>query len=428
MNNNLKIKYLVLILFLSSGVQAQFYKKGRIVTQNNDTVYGLIKDVGGIWNANYCQFKESKKSQAVKYYPNQIISYGFIDDKYYSSQRLFVDTGYRDYFFDVLLEGDVNLYYFRKYRNMSYFLQKKGGTLVGLSNEHITISHPVTNRVIYDVGYKLEIHDYKDTLSSLFKDCPEIQKQIRDFEYNRKSIVKITKEYIDLTCKKNNCIRYERDKHISKPTVGIFSGVRISKVYFLDPVYSTELETENTPSFPMGVFYNIPFDFFIEGLSFQMEFIYNQLTYHPKFTRISNDLAYVNFSSEVYSIPLLFNYGYKMKKLYPTVGFGKEFGLVTRSKFQYLRYGSVPVINSIYGGVDCLIHKQQNGGWFFDLAVTYKIHPKFSLFTGIRFQRQYNLIINDEYANNYSFAIAEKDRMGKKYETDMTSIRIGISF
>ncbi len=60
-----------------------------------------------------------------------------------------------------------------------------------------------------------------------------------------------------------------------------------------------------------------------------------------------------------------------------------------------------------YGDVDFSIHRFQKEGWFADIGVNYKINPRFSLYSSLRFQRHLNLIIEDENYNGSTFAIAE---------------------
>jgi len=68
---------LLLITHLSIGsVLGQVnFKEGRVITTNNDTLYGLIRDNGLIRNTKVCLFKETKGGKTVKYYPEDIQSY-----------------------------------------------------------------------------------------------------------------------------------------------------------------------------------------------------------------------------------------------------------------------------------------------------------------------------------------------------------------
>ena len=430
MNINLKILLFIFLALFSTGAQGQFnYKAGRIITNNNDTIFGLINDGGEIRNSRFCLYKEEKRAKSIKFYPNEIKSFLLIDEKYYSAQSLNIKNKLTPCFVNVLIEGSIDLYHSRKVNDIAYYIKTEGGNLVGLSKKSIEIGQTITGSSLFWQNIiRIEFQEFKDTLPYLFRKSDLIQNQIPELKYDHKSLQNITKTYIGLTCSGSNCIAYEQDLTKSKPNYGFFTGIQFSKITFLNVQFASELKSDNAVSFPVGAFFNSPLNLFSPRLSFQVELLTSKLSYQPKFSKISNDLATVNMNSNVIAIPLFFKYGFKIKKLNPSLGFGKEIGFVFNSEFQYIRATPIPDVNDIYAGIDYLIHWQQKGAWFFDLGLAYKIHQKYYLFTSFRFQRQSNLIIDDVNSNHLTFNTVEKNNLGKKFGTDLASIRIGLGF
>lgn len=425
MNNLFKVFLVLFMLALSLGVNGQFnYKPGRIITNNNDTLVGLISDGGGLKNAKYCKFKTDNKAEPIKYYPKDIKSYLFLGDKYYSSEVIPIKKDSTPLFCDMLLVGKISLFYPRIGKDLPYFLKLENGELVELVNETIVYEKIVPG----ENNYRFEMSLYKDTLYSLFKDSGITKKQIATLEYEEKSLKNITKTYLDSICKEDNCITYERNRNINKASFGFFTGVQFSSLTFLNSELNWDIIPDNDISFPIGFLYNNPLSLWSERLSFQMELMVSKYSYNMDFQHVPVDSANQKMTSTVLAIPLFFKYGIKMKKITPTLGFGKEIGFVLNSKLPYAQYDPNLGQESPYTITNYQIHWQQKGGWFFDLGLTYQIHPNYALFSSIRYQRQRNLIIEDGNAKSFTYYKSKEEGWGKEYRTDMVSLRIGVSF
>lgn len=436
MNHFNKLFPVLFILTLSLGVNGQFnYKPGRIVTSNNDTLSGLINDGGGIKNSKYCQFKADKQSETKKYYPQDIKSYLFLGDKYYSSEVIPYKKDSLALFCDMLLVGKISLFYPRIGKNLPYYLKLENGELVELVNKKITYEAVIPG----ENTYSFETNLYKDTLYFLFKGSGITKNQITTLEYNDKSLLNITKTYLDSTYKDNSGNTYERSPKIYKPMYGVFTGIQFSGITILAEELTNNLIPDNGISFPIGVLYNHPLNLLCDRLSFQMEFMLSKYSYNIFIPYVPIDSANQKLTSNVFSIPLFFKYGIKINKFTPTLGFGKEIGYVFNSKLPITRIdpNPDPTQESMFTITNYQVHWQQKGGWFFDLGLTYQIHPKYALFTSFRLQTQRNLAIEDGNAKNftyykakneYTYINSEKVYLNKEYRTNMASLRIGVIF
>ena len=72
-----KLNGLTILLFLWSALAfgQMNFREGQVITNNQDTLVGYIKDCGLSRNAKECLFKLSKKSAVITYTPSEISSY-----------------------------------------------------------------------------------------------------------------------------------------------------------------------------------------------------------------------------------------------------------------------------------------------------------------------------------------------------------------
>lgn len=436
MNKDFRLIFIILTFTLSYPAIAQLnYKDGFIITLQNDTLFGKINDFGGMKNAKVCLYKAGKNSKAVKYLPADIKAYRFMNGNYYKTLELFYRDNYQSVFSDVLLEGELNLYRFRKIRQAEFYISRSGGNLTGLINQEIAI-RPQTESggMPYEygrLGYGkymggIILNIYKDTLMSLFKDSPKISEQVRFVDYEQKALVNITKAYLKETCREN-CISYEKDFRASRETWGVFSGVQVSQINYLENIYTSKstntkslilsnVKSDFIPSVPVGIFYNIPMSLINDRLSFQVELITTGLHHKEIMSFMPDSIDYVEINSRSVAIPVLFKYEVKQKFLSPSISVGKETSLVVHSQVT-LNYDEKLLLNNV-----------ARGGWFYELGLNYKVSPKYSVFTNFRFQTSANLIIEEETTRaTYSDAY-DKLLFIKQFKTNTLSLYAGIKF
>ena len=81
--------FLILLFVYIGCIQAQRdYRKGYIITNQQDTIYGWIDYRGDLRNAKTCSFKKTETDRATDYSPSDIAAYRFIDNKYYVSKNI----------------------------------------------------------------------------------------------------------------------------------------------------------------------------------------------------------------------------------------------------------------------------------------------------------------------------------------------------
>lgn len=427
MKTYLKLLIALLLIPISIGLKAQHnYKKGYIITLKNDTVYGLIDDGGAIKNSKVCLFKTDKKSTAVKYSPMDIKSYRFYGDKLYRSKELFDNEERALIFTEVLIDGDLDLYYYSKNKELAYFLEKDND-LIELVNKEVILnisSEGLRGLMTTDVYTPIEsdnyfnqtntsvyVDIYKDTLLSVFRDSKKIQDQVSDVKYTSKSLSKITKEYINETCKENDCIHYEKDFSLSRPRFGLYSGLSLSKIS-----WESDVKSESLKSIPVGIFLNLPLTLFTDRFSLQIELVSNNSAREQLYDNLLDSLDYMFIKSNTIGIPVLLKYEISKNKVSPSFAIGKETGFVVNSN----------VILNEYE--DYQVHRIQKGGWFCEFGLNYKIAPNFSLFSNLRIQTNRNLIIPESSENTTYSDAKEYDLSFTEYRTNFVTLNVGMKF
>ncbi len=423
-------KLLLFLIALSTSFQlnGQYnYRDGFIVTQEKDTLWGLIKDRGELGNSKACVFKLNKKTKAQKYYPREISAYGSLRDKYYRTGRVDFKGERRYVFINVLLEGDVNLYYYWKDRIKSYYIEKDEGVFKELLNVDLELQQRSDGgHMAYSNYTEIKIPIYRDTLLSVFQESESIQRQVKSVKYNQESLQDITRQYILETCEGSNCISYEKDVNMYRSRFGIYTGIQMQKISFLSfNISSTSepylVESDITSSifatYPIGISYNFPLFVLSDRLSFQVELSTTGMNFEYEFPDSSLSVKTLKIQSRTLSIPLLLKYQFSRKKVSPSLALGKSTSFVLNSQ-----------VDVNQNTDDYVLHTIQKGGWFLEFGLDYKLGPKLSLFNSFRIQSYNNLVVHPWNKNPYYNTLWENGEYLMEYKTYMAALLIGIKF
>lgn len=413
---------LLSVLLLSLAASGQMnYKKGYIITHDNDTIHGKINDGGGRRNSKVCLFKEDNKQKAVKYYPKDIKAYRMDEGKYYASKKFVFKDKSLHLFLEVLIKGEVSLYYGLQGKGNAYYIEKDS-TFFGLLNEEILTTYDPYGNVSYEYGthYLFQSKAYKDSLRSLFKESKDIQSRVGYLKYDKKSLMTITKDYLSEMCKDSNCITFEKDLKMYKPTMGVFAGVRMNQFSFMPGAsnyYQFSGFDETFHSTPLGIYINVPLHAFSDKISLQVEGIYDHRKHVQK--SFNSSLYYgapIDMSYQSIGIPVMLKYDVLRSRLTPTLAIGKEFSYIFESQV------------SRSGRTDLRIHKTQKGGWFAEAGVKYLLARRLSVFANLRFQYNENLIVEAENATTPYNVLIDYDKFYKQYRNNFATLFVGLEF
>ncbi|MFN8207406.1 MAG: hypothetical protein U0T82_08360 [Bacteroidales bacterium] len=271
---------------------------------------------------------------------------------------------------------------------MSYQIQKENGRLMGLMNKENQNKLLVSSTNVQP-KFPRFISLYKDSLASLFYEDSIIYGDLEAVGYNRKDLMIITSRYLRETCKGENCISYEKDLEPYRVRFGIITGARMTKIAWYETKEGSHtVESSFIPTFPVGVFFNLPLNFFTSNLSLQAELLTARIESRQGDVIVA-DSSFI-FQSTTIGAPVSLRYRLLQHKLSPTIFFGKETSFVIRS-------------SAISAGEGAWLHRTQKGGWFFGLGIDYAINKKISVFSDIRLQSYQNLVVDDRTGDKWLF-------------------------
>ena len=197
------ILVLNVLLFQKFRAQSNF-QDGFILISQSDTLYGKIDNKDYYNNSQFCDFKSKKNDSIIRFYPDKIFGYRFINGKYYISKNIEIDKKPSNIFMEFLIKGKLNVYFLQDKKGMNhYYISKDTIPLHELIFED---SKEVNgNRVSY------ESKQYIAMLKFYTSDCPAIENDILKLnEPKHNNLIKIAKKYNDLACDSNKCIIYEK--------------------------------------------------------------------------------------------------------------------------------------------------------------------------------------------------------------------------
>jgi len=332
---------------------------GYIITNNNDTTYGLIDYRGDARNSKYCVFMKDKTADPVIYEPSDIKAYRFIDSKYYISKIIPVKDEQLLVFAEFLVDGMADLYCYRDIIDDHYYIEKEKGKLLELTNEEEKIH-------IEGIGlYLRRSNRHIGLLKSTFSDCWEIQPEIDHAELTHKSLIKITRDYHNYVCKDEECIVYQKQLPAFRLKVAPYVGYHISQLNFKknDLYQSLDFRTAYYPAGGIAFYISLPR--LNEKISLRTNAEYGR--YYFFATNMFNhsniiyyDDVHVNCPYLLFSVSL--NYTYPKGNFRPTFNAGVVAQRTILPEFKRIRevesnfmvnsyeYFDVPLAKNIFGG------------------------------------------------------------------------------
>jgi hypothetical protein len=375
--------FLFFVCFFSNQIFSQFdYRKGYYTNNNGDTIYGLIDYKSDIANSKECRFKQNENADEVVFLPGQICSYRFLEDKYYVSKKIKDNDSENYLFLECLLKGKATIYYYRSSKKDKYFIEKDG--VIGeLTNDE---------GVIYDsngaVGTR-NSNKFKGYLKNSFQDCPKLFTKIDHTDFNKKSLIKISKEYHDLVCSEEKCIIYTKKIPKIVTHYGLFCYYAFPQ--FLDPK-SLNLYSDKIQTFCAGSTIEVGMPDINRNVSGQisMGYGFTKSKYQHRSPNIIYDLIY-DFSFFRTEINLL--YDLPFRKIKSFFSFGIPFNITLKSKEYYQFDDKLYMMENYRIYTDYLIQKKILG-FNLGLGMEYKI------FKILNYQIRINYEYNMESGNN----------------------------
>ncbi len=304
------IQVLTLLLSIPTILNAQSdFRKGYVVTNSNDTLYGLIAFKGYVRNSISCSFKQSENDSITIFTPPNIKGYRFIDDKYYVSRVVQTKEGEKNLFLEYLINGKANIYYYRDNVGEHYLIDKQGGPLkeIVYHEEVIVVDHVTRLR---------ESTIHIGLLKTYLSDCPKIYKRIEKLKKpDHDNMIGLAKDYHHIVCNNDSCIIYEK----KKPPVSIAVEPTIGLIKYNG---GKQFYPEN------GILLHFWLPLSSEKLYFKTGYLHSE----PTLNEENSEVRYI-----IHKVPLQLEYLVSGKVFQPKFSFGINFYSITQEGETYFQ-------------------------------------------------------------------------------------------
>lgn len=251
-----------IILFALCGIafgQNRFVG-GYVVIPSGDTIKGFIKDQDWRVNPGSIKFKKGAKEATTTYTAAQIKLFRTVSGTYYESRAVMYDRSPVELallststepqwekdtlFLEVVVKGQVNLYYLVDATSKQHFFVEKAGS--DLAEELLDVKY-----LVYQDGVKTtsSTQQYKSQLRNYMADCQSVQGQILQTQFDLKSLRALTTEYHRCNGQRAATLVVQPDNNKTSVVFGVLAGVHRTRMVFKSdlPTYGSLRSFTNDP-------------------------------------------------------------------------------------------------------------------------------------------------------------------------------------
>jgi|GEM_PF-5196014 len=311
----MKIKHLLffITLFLLPALgQAQLVtKQGKITLLSGEVKNGyiLMNESDSIYQR--CMFKTKYNDKSITYRPGEIAEYEINDGKRFRS--VIINT---QIFAEVLADGDVSLFYFKKNRNEHHYVYSNEFGFQELKfskkildyKDSLIIKERAEKPGMYNtVFYEYKTNEYRQTLKKYLNRKTELYKLIDWLEEpTTDAYIKIVNKYNLLVSKETGTIPYKR----KVKSIAFEIGASVGMYNIINPGTFGELSDINlSESNKTGFINNIDLNVFFPSFSEKFFLKTGVGFYHTK-------------TKPQVIIPLLLTYRYPIGRFRPEISYG----------------------------------------------------------------------------------------------------------
>ena len=273
----------MLAIFATTTMAQTNPKPGYIITNDGDTVRGIIDFRTNEKLSKQCDFWANGGSEGKIYKPGDIEGFRFDNrGKYFVTRRLNVTGEPELYFAEFMVQGKMNLYCVAYNRDEYYFFEREDGEMAQLTNRAF-----LTSSSLQDEQNKLqEKKEQYGKVKILLQDSWKAAAEMTGSDMTRKKLVKVVRDYHDDVCTDGSkCMVYEYNEKSdkSKTRLKAFTGFAY---YASERTVKQNLENESYHgcAFEFGLGVETEIDRVMKGGSVELG-----LSYTPK-TKFEHDV------------------------------------------------------------------------------------------------------------------------------------------
>lgn len=355
------------------------FRKGYVITNARDTLFGLVDYREKAIAYESCDFKASKGQNTITYEPSSIIGYGFENDKSFQSREISIKNQPSQVaFLEVIVSGPVSLFKFKD----TYFIEKGNDGLQQLINE--------TKEVFVEGKRVLKnTNQHIGTINMLVFDCAEIRTRVQKIRLREKDLTNLIDDYN--RCKRESSITFKVKKPWTKAIIGLTGGLNVSQLKFdTNPGYehlTGDFEVSKSPM--IGASFDILSPRLSERISFHGDLLYLTSKYY-NYTLYSSGSSvernYVTIELQQLKVPIGIRYTFPKREFTPyfNVGISSTIHLSSNSNWvQEVESNSVVNTNEN----EALTIKNKQFGLWGGCGVLKSINNKLNAFLELRYEQ-----------------------------------------
>lgn len=214
-NKIILIASLLIFISLYTKAENREWKKGYVITNNNDTIHGLLAYRNGEEDWKNCLFKKTETDSTQLFTPSDLKEFFYNEGVRFESINLEVKSITNLYFAECLLKGSMSLYYLRIKNEELY----ESYYSVNSSTGRIISIEPITDCTDFYAKNKR-----KNLLKAIFNFNPILNKEIDKHALERDNLIDYFKKYNELICSEYTCVSYNEEKKKRKKYLSISAG------------------------------------------------------------------------------------------------------------------------------------------------------------------------------------------------------------
>ncbi len=308
-----KIVFLLSWTLMSMQLCAQVNPKpGFVITNNGDTIRGVIDFRTNERLAKQCDFWAAGETKGETYKPGDIEGFRFDNGgKYFVTRRLNVTGTPELYFAEFMVQGMMNLYCVAYNQDEYFFFEREDGEMAQLTKRAF-----FTSASIHEQGSRVEEQrEQYGKVKLLLKDSWKAAEEIKGDDVSRKQLVNAVRDYHKDVCTDgSSCMVYEYNEKSDGPK-NHFKAIAGYSYYTHERTAYQTLEDENYSgsTFEAGLGFETELERVTKGGALELCVVYSpQASFkHHTMVRGGHESSYTIYKKArcMGSIGLLKRYG-----------------------------------------------------------------------------------------------------------------------
>ncbi len=357
-----KICLLFLFILIRPSIHAanEEWKTGIIITNQGDTIRGMLAYRNGLGDWKKCQFKKNHSEEVNIYTPQQIKAYIYDIGLFYKSINLKVEGEENEYFVECLVEGTISLYYLKMDGEKNLYSYYAVDASSGKTIPFPSINHSYAQK-----------ERIRNSIKAIFNFNEKLDKDIKGADCSRNSIIALFKKYHTLTCSESSCITYQEPKHKSSTYISPFIGIQFNKNYSI--IQTSRINySRNNISPLIGGNFQMSFDKISNKLLFEFGINANQIIING----YQSPILKVNFKAIQIANNIGIEYIYNINN--------KTYLLLQGGYNQYLMCPTKNEVTLSKGRIDV---KTYHPGYYIGTGISFSVNKNHSIPVRINYSR-----------------------------------------